>query len=80
MFMKGSFTYISEPPLQKTNNLHMRKQRHLCFYSIDSMLPLLSKFKFKASTPSVPVIQSVTLRRRLIQLDAARGGRWSQVS
>ena len=31
-------------------------------------------------TPSVPVIQSITLRRRLIQLDAARGGRWSQVS
>ena len=31
-------------------------------------------------SPSVPVIQSITLRRRLIQLDAARGGRWKQVS
>ena len=32
------------------------------------------------NAPSVPVIQSITLRRRLIQLDAARGGTWSQVS
>ena len=53
---------------------------HVSAKHIFSWMPqLLYDFR-KHKTPSVPVIQSITLRRRLIQLDAARGGRWSQVS
>ena len=38
------FLHITfEPPHGKTNNLHMRKQRRLCFRYMDSTLPLLLK-------------------------------------
>ena len=37
------FTFLHEPPHGKTNNLHMRKQRRLCFRYTDSTIPLLLK-------------------------------------
>ena len=60
-----NFGIINEPPHEKTNNLHMRKQRRrnreadhrLCFRCTDSTITLLSKSKISSFYQSPVLVQ-----------------------
>ena len=55
-YIKRDATYICKPPREKTNDLHMRRQRRrsasryqrLCFRFLDSTIPLLPKYKISS--------------------------------
>ena len=50
---------INEPPNEKTNNLHRRKQRRrFCFRYTDSTVPLLLKSEISSFLPTSVIVQT----------------------